>query len=48
MDAIWRDYKDAKKNGLVHEWLDYFVGGIVHNKLPPEEASYAACIEWDF
>jgi hypothetical protein len=48
MKSIWRDYEQAKKNGLVYEWLQWFVGGVTIDRLPPAEASYAACIEWDF
>jgi hypothetical protein len=41
-------FADAKKNGLEYEWLQWFLGGLVHDQLPIREASNAACIEWDF
>jgi hypothetical protein len=41
-------YDDAVRNGLQYEWLQWFVGGLVINKLPVREAANAACIEWDF
>lgn len=45
---VMAHYDDAVKHGLQYEWLKWFLGGIVENKLPIREASYAACIEWDF
>jgi hypothetical protein len=45
---IWLDYVDAQKHGLEFEWLRWFIGGVVNNKLPINEASKAARIEWDF
>lgn len=48
MDDIWKDYQEAVKNGLQYEWLQWMLGGIVIDKLPPVEASQGACIEWDF
>jgi hypothetical protein len=47
-DMVMQDYKEAVKNGLQYEWLQYFIGGLVNDKLPVREAAYAACIEWDF
>jgi hypothetical protein len=46
--AVERDYVAARKEGLDREWLRWFIGGLVIDKLPVREASYAACIEWDF
>jgi len=47
-EYVKADYKEAVKNGLQYEWLQWFVGGLVNNKIPVREASLAACIEWDF
>jgi hypothetical protein len=46
--VVWGDYREARKHGLEGEWLQWFIGGLVNDKLPVREASYAACIEWDF
>jgi hypothetical protein len=46
--VIDEHFRDAKKQGLEREWLQYFIGGLVHDKLPVRQASYNACIEWDF
>ena len=42
MRPVWNDYKAAVEHGLVFEWLSYFIGGLVNEKLPVEEASHAA------
>jgi len=47
-EFVKADYDAACKNGLQYEWLQWFVGGLVHDKLPVRESSRAACIEWDF
>lgn len=47
-EEVRRDYDEAVKHGLQYEWLQWFIGGLVNDHLPVEEASYAACIEWDF
>lgn len=41
-------YDDARKHGLEYEWLQFFIGGLVNDKLSPIEAAYEAAIEWDF
>ena len=41
-------YEDALRHGLQYEWLQWFLGGVIEDKLPVRQASYAACIEWDF
>lgn len=45
---VRRDFEQACKHGLQYEWLQWFIGGLVEDKLPVREASYAACVEWDF
>ena len=47
-EYVEAQYLDSCKHGLQLEWLRWFLGGLVENKLPIREASYAACIEWDF
>lgn len=47
-EVVMNDFRSAEKHGLQYEWLQWFVGGLVIDKLPVREASYAACIEWDF
>jgi hypothetical protein len=46
MDIVWKYYKIAEKNGLVHEWLQWFAGGMKMGLLPGE-AAHEACVEWD-
>ncbi len=51
-EAEW-DYvslvlREAMKNGLEHEWLDFLLGGIIINKKTPIQAADDAAIEWDF
>lgn len=41
-------YEDACKHGLQYEYLQWFIGGLVNNKKNVRDASYSACIEWDF
>jgi hypothetical protein len=47
-ERVRADYDVAVAHGLQYEWLQWMIGGIVHNKKNPAEASYDACIEWDF
>jgi hypothetical protein len=47
-ELIRADFDEAKKNGLQYEWLQFFIGGLVHDNRPVREASYYACVEWDF
>jgi hypothetical protein len=51
-DDDWKfvkaDFDAACKHYMQSEWLQWFIGGLVENKLPVREASNAACIEWDF
>lgn len=37
----------AQQNGLLAEWLDYFIGGIMDGETLTV-AAYHACEEWDF
>jgi len=41
-------YYVAKKNGLEYEFLQWFLGGLVNEKLSIENAATAAAVEWDF
>jgi hypothetical protein len=47
-EYVKKHYDDAVKNGMQYEWLQWFLGGLVEDKLPITVASYNACIEWDF
>ncbi len=40
-------YKHARNEGLEFEWLQWFLGGLVENKLSIRNAAENACIEWD-
>ena len=41
-----KSYENAKKHGMDHEWLDWFLGGDKQGMTIPE-ACLAATIEWD-
>jgi hypothetical protein len=47
-EFVRANYDAACKHGLQYEYLQWFLGGLVEDKLPIREASNAACIEWDF
>ena len=51
-DADWqfvlRTYNDAVQHGLHGEWLRWFIGGLVNDKMSVTEAAVAAALEWDF
>ena len=42
-----RHYENAQKGGLEYEWLRWFIGGLVINKMSVADAAYAATVEWD-
>ena len=48
MKIVWACYEAAEKNGLVYEWLMWFVGGLSKDNMSPTEAANAAATEWDF
>jgi hypothetical protein len=41
-------YDEACALGLEYEWLRWFAGVLVNEKMTPREAAWAAAIEWDF
>lgn len=47
-EYVKAQFMAAQDCGLTYEYLQWFIGGLVIDKLPVREASYAACIEWDF
>jgi hypothetical protein len=46
-DIFKAHYENAERNGLQYEWLRWFVGGLVIEKMSVAGAAYAATIEWD-
>lgn len=46
MEQVWKAFQAAEKEGLVHEWLQWYSGGLKQGLSPPHAALHA-CIEWD-
>lgn len=52
MNKVWQCFKQAETYGLTHEWMQWFIGGLVEDgKLDNDSVvdhANRACIEWDF
>ena len=50
-EGDWNIFKahldNARRFGMEEEWLRWFVGGLVIEKMSIADAAYAATVEWD-
>lgn len=50
-DEDWKvveeHFDNAAEHGMESEWLRWFVGGIVNQRMSPRDAAAEATIEWD-
>jgi hypothetical protein len=40
-------YENAHRLGMDYEWLRWFIGGLVIDKMSVADAAFAATVEWD-
>jgi hypothetical protein len=46
-EYVRKCYEMARESSMEYEWMQWFIGGLVNEKIPVHDAAFAALIEWD-